>query len=40
MKVGAQIDAGDPTDENAEFYIQQAASYVNAGPVRGVVDAS
>jgi len=40
MKVGAQIDMGDPTDENAEFFIQQAASYKNAGPVRGVVDAS
>lgn len=36
--LGPQIEMGDPSDENAEFYIMQAVRYVNAsGWVAGTV---
>lgn len=36
IRLGPQIDSGDRTDENGEFFIEQAIVYVNDGPVRGV----
>lgn len=39
IRLGAQIDSGDRTDENGEFFIEQAVVYVNDGPVRGVTAA-
>lgn len=35
--LGPQIVSGDRTDENGEFYITQSASYVNDGPVDGII---
>lgn len=38
VECAAQIPMGDRTDENAEFYIQQAVRYVKGnGPVDGVI---
>jgi hypothetical protein len=38
VRLGPQIPMGDASDENGEFWIQQAIVYVNAtGPVDGVL---
>jgi hypothetical protein len=38
ITLGPQVHMGDPTDENAEFYIMQTVVYVNGdGPVDGVI---
>lgn len=38
VELGPQVTQGDPTDENAEFYIMQVVRYVNGdGPTEGVV---
>jgi hypothetical protein len=40
LELGPQIESGDRTDENGEFFIQQAAVYVSgAGPVVGIIAA-
>lgn len=38
VTLGPQVPMGDPTDENAEFYIMQTIVYVSGdGPVDGVI---
>jgi hypothetical protein len=39
VQLGPQIPMGDPTDENAEYYLMQELVYVNEGPVDGAVSA-
>lgn len=39
LELGPQIDSGDLTDENGEFYIKQSAVLVGEAPVHGVVAA-
>jgi hypothetical protein len=37
IMLGPQIPMGDPSDENAEHFIQQSLVYINNGPVDGVI---
>lgn len=37
LELGPQIDSGDLTDENGEYYIKQSAVLLGEAPVRGVV---
>lgn len=40
IELGPQVPMGDPTDENAEFYIMQVVHYVNGdGPTDGTIAA-
>lgn len=37
LELGPQIDSGDLTDENGEYYIKQAAILIGEAPIAGVV---
>lgn len=33
LRLGEQVETGDATDENGEFFVMQETAYVNSGPV-------